>query len=46
MIVTQKQDDTTFEPEFKEVLKLLPEAEKDKLILRLLKLDLSLAKRL
>lgn len=36
----------TFEPEFVEALRLLPEKEKDKLILRLLKHDLQLANRL
>jgi DNA replication protein DnaD len=36
----------TFEPAFKEALKLIPEKEKDKLILRLLKYDLKLIKRL
>lgn len=36
----------TFEPEFVEALRLLPEKEKDKLILRLLKRDLQLANRL
>jgi len=36
----------TFEPAFKEALKLIPEKEKDKLILRLLKYDLKLVKRL
>jgi hypothetical protein len=35
-----------FEPEFKAALKLLPDAEKDKLILRFLKQDLSLANKL
>jgi hypothetical protein len=36
----------TFEPDFKEALQALPEKEKDKLILRLLKKDIKLAKRL
>lgn len=36
----------TFDPEFKKALKLLSEAEKDKLILRLLKHDLHLANQL
>lgn len=36
----------TFDPEFKKALTLLPEAEKDKLILRLLKHDLHLANQL
>ena len=36
----------TFDPELKNALKLLPEAEKDKLILRLLKHDLHLANQL
>jgi len=36
----------TFDPEFKKALQLLPEAEKDKLILRLLKHDLHLANQL
>jgi len=36
----------TFEPEFKEALQQLPDKEKDKLILRLLKFDLKLANRL
>ena len=38
--------DMTFDPEFKKALQLLPEKEKDKLILRLLKRDLQLANRL
>jgi hypothetical protein len=36
----------TFEPEFKDALQALPDKEKDKLILRLLKKDIKLAKRL
>ena len=36
----------TFDPEFKKALQLLPDKEKDKLILRLLKHDLQLANRL
>jgi hypothetical protein len=36
----------TFDPEFKKALQLLPDSEKDKLILRLLKRDLPLANKL
>lgn len=36
----------TFDPEFKKALQLLPDNEKDKLILRLLKHDLNLANKL
>jgi len=36
----------TFEPEFKKALHLLSDADKDKLILRLLKHDLNLANQL
>lgn len=36
----------TFDPEFKKALQMLPEKEKDKLILRLLKLNIPLAQRL
>ena len=36
----------TFDPEFKKALQLLPDSEKDKLILRLLKRDLNLANKL
>ncbi|HAH25919.1 MAG TPA: hypothetical protein DCL77_19535 [Prolixibacteraceae bacterium] len=36
----------TFDPEFKKALQLLPDSEKDKLILRLLKHDLNLASQL